>query len=89
MGTDFSRTEVTVAGKMVCSQGRSDEGFRAGDQMRQGSELELGGGRGTDYIYESQGDYHQHRGSKPHLYLIDISGVFVFQCFSGHGVRVP
>ncbi len=55
MGTDFSRTEVTVAGKMVCSQGRSDEGFRAGDQMRQGSELELGGAGGRTIFKNHRG----------------------------------
>ena len=50
MGTDFSRTEVAAVRKTGYSQGQSDEGVRAGDQMRRGSGMELSGGGGTSYI---------------------------------------
>ena len=50
MGTEFSRTEVAAVRKTGYSQGQSDEGVRAGDQMRRGSGMELSGGGGTSYI---------------------------------------
>ena len=50
MGTDFSRTEVTIVRKIAYSQGRSDEGCRAEDQVRQVCGFELEGGKGTNRI---------------------------------------
>ena len=50
MGTDFSRTEVTFIRKIAYSQGRSDEGCRAEDQVRRVCGFELGGSKGTNRL---------------------------------------
>ena len=50
MGTKFSRTEVVIIRKIAYSQGPSDEGCRAENQVRQVCRFELGGGRGKNRL---------------------------------------
>lgn len=50
MGSDFSKAEVSLVGQVAYLQGRSDEGCKAGDQMRRLCGIGPNGGGGPNHL---------------------------------------